>query len=260
MPPPERSPGSVPCRPVARTGPNRIDSFKLETGRLLAGKYVVDSLLGAGWEGEVYKVIERKTGAPRAAKLFFPHRNEGDRAVSLYARKLERLRSCPIILKYHHSEEVTVRDMWVTALVSEFVEGELLEKFIQRQPGRRLPPFEALTLLHTIASGLECVHKMREYHGDMHVGNILVRRIGIGFDARIVDMYDWGKPSAANIQEDVFNLVRILYDMVGGARHYAKQPPEIKAICLGLKRSLIGRKFKTTHALREHLQTFEWSS
>lgn len=220
----------------------------------------MDSLLGAGWEGEVYKVVERKTGAPRAAKLFFPHRNEGDRAVSLYARKLERLRPCPIILKYHHSEEISVQNTWVTALISEFVEGELLEKFVRRQPGRRLAPFEALNLLHTIASGLQCVHKMREYHGDMHVGNILVRRVGIGFDVRIVDMYDWGKPSAANIQEDVFNLVRILYDMVGGPSRYAAQPPEIKYICCGLKRSLIRKRFRTTADLREHLETFDWES
>ncbi len=238
----------------------RIDSFKLAPGRLLAGKYVVDSLLGAGWEGEVYKVVERKTGAPRAAKLFFPHRNVGDRAVSLYAAKLERLRPCPIILKYHHSEEVNVRDTWVTALISEFVEGELLEKFVRRQPGKRLVPFEALNLLYRISSGLECVHKMREYHGDMHVGNILVRRMGVGFDVRIVDMYDWGKPSAANIQEDVFNLVRILYDMVGGAKRYASQPPEIKQICCGLKRSLIRKKFRTTRDLREYLESFTWES
>jgi serine/threonine protein kinase len=231
----------------------------LTQGRLLAGKYFVDSLLGAGWEGEVYKVHERKTGATRAAKLFFPHRNADDRAVSVYAQKLERLRPCPIILKYHHSEDVNVRGAWVTALISEFVEGELLESFVRRQPGKRLRPFEALTLLHAIASGLECVHKMREYHGDMHIGNILVRRIGVGFDVRIVDMYDWGKPTAANIQEDVFNLIRILYDMVGGAKRYASQPPEIKQICCGLKRSLIRKRFRTTRDLREHLESFEWS-
>jgi len=241
-----------------RTTP-RLTTFALPAGRLIAGKYVVESRLGSGYEGEVYKVVERKTGAPRAAKLFFPHRNAGDRAVTTYAKRMERLRRCPIILKYHHSEEIEARGVWTTVMVSEFVEGVLLERFARAQPGGRLRPFEALSLMHEIAAGLECVHRMGEYHGDMHVGNVLVRRVGVRFDVRLVDMYDWGRPSAANIREDVFNLVRILYDITGGPRWYAKQPPEVKAICLGLKRTLIARRFPTTRALREHLESFEWS-
>lgn len=237
---------------------NHIKTFDLAPGRMLAGKYVVVARLGAGWEGEVYKVVEKKTGAPRAAKLFFPQRNERDRAVRAHAQRLERLRPCPIVLKYHHSEEVEAAGVWTTALISEFIEGELLERFIKRHPGGRLRPYEALVLLHAIAVGLECVHAMGEYHGDMHVGNVLVRRVGVRFDARLVDLYDWGKPNAANIREDVFNLVRILYDMTGGAKGYSKQPAEVKAICLGLKRTLIAKKFRSTRALREHLESFAW--
>ncbi len=80
----------------------KIESFDLHAGRVIGGKYVVDGRLGGGWEGEVYKVLERKTGAWRAAKLFFPQRNLGDRAVTFYAKKLERLRKCPIVIQYHH--------------------------------------------------------------------------------------------------------------------------------------------------------------
>ena len=57
----------------------RIESFDLRPGRLIGGKYVVQQRLGGGWEGEVYKVVEERTGAHRAMKIFFPHRNEGDR-------------------------------------------------------------------------------------------------------------------------------------------------------------------------------------
>ena len=50
--------------------------------------------------------------------------------------------------------------------------------------------------------------------------------------------------------------VVLLYDMVGGQRHYAKQPAEIKAVCCGLRHDLITRKFPTAGHLRRHLDTF----
>ena len=48
-------------------------------------------------------------------------------------------------------------------------------------------------------------------------------------------------------------------DVVGGKKHYARQPAEVKEICCGLKRSLIIAKFRTTMQLRQHLETMEWS-
>jgi hypothetical protein len=105
---------------------------------------------------------------------------------------------------------------------------------------------------------VEEIHDMREYHGDLHDGNVLVNRMGVFFDVRVVDFYHWGAPTAAHLRDDVADLVRLLYDAVGGARHYAKQPPEIKSICLGLRRDLIGRAFPTARHLREHLEAVEW--
>jgi len=240
------------------TRANQIESFDLPPGRPIAGRYVVESRLGAGWEGEVYKVVEQRTGAHRAAKLFFPHRNEQDKAVNFYARKLERLRECPIIIQYHNAETFRVQGRQVTALISEYVDGVILDDLIKRQPGKRFRPFEALHLLHALASGLEDVHEMGEYHGDLHSGNVLVKRSGIFFVAKLVDMYHWGRPSAANIREDVINLVRILYDVVGGAQRYSAQPQEIKDICCGLKRGMITKRFPTAAHLREHLEEFAW--
>ena len=67
---------------------------------------------------------------------------------------------------------------------------------------------------------------MREYHGDLHDANVLVKRRGIFFDVKILDFYHWGSPTAAHIRDDVADLVRILYDAVGGKSRYASQPPE----------------------------------
>ncbi|MHC4599607.1 MAG: protein kinase domain-containing protein [Planctomycetota bacterium] len=237
---------------------SKIESFDFETGRVLAGKYVVEGKIGSGWEGEVFKITERTTGVVRAAKFFFPHRNEKNKAVTFYARKLERLRKCPILIRYHHSETIRYRRHLVTCLVSEYVEGELLEDFVKRQPGRRLRIFEGLHLLHTLASGLEIIHAAREYHGDLHDCNVLVRREGIRFVVKVVDFYNWGRPSAAHVHDDVADIIRLFYDAVGGPRRYASQPEEVKAICRGLRRDLIRKHFPTARRLREHLESFSW--
>jgi serine/threonine protein kinase len=235
-----------------------VESFDLEPGRVLARKYEVVSLLGAGWEGEVYKIRERNTRVERAAKLFFPQRNLRNKTSNFYARKLHKLRQCPILIQYHTEETFTFRRIPITVLVSEYVEGELLSDFLKRQPGGRISPFQALHLLHALVVGIECVHRLREYHGDLHTQNVIVSRYGLRFDLKILDMFHWVAPKRENIQDDICDVIRIFYDAIGGAKHYGRQPEEVKAICCGLKRSLILKKFPTTSHLRQHLETMQW--
>ncbi|MBD3367967.1 MAG: protein kinase [Candidatus Eisenbacteria bacterium] len=234
--------------------------IRFAPGDRLAGKYEVVGSLGSGWEGQVYLVKELATGIERAAKFFLPRRNPGNRTLVYHAKKLHRLRHCPIVIQYH-TQETLVRDGYsLTFLVSEFVEGELLSEFLKRQPGRRLQAFEALHLLHCLATGIECIHRMRDYHGDLHVDNIIINRRGLGFDVKLVDVYQWDPPKHENIQEDVFDLIRVFYDALGGRRHYAKQPQEVRDICCGLKRTLIARKFRTAGQLRERLERIRWET
>ena len=235
-----------------------IDRFDINPGRVLARKYEVIRPLGRGWEGEVSLVCEHRTGIERAVKLFYPQRNPGDKIARFYARKLHKLRHCPIAIQYHTRESMTYCKQPITLLVSDFVEGELLSEFLARQRGKRLPPFQALHLLHALASGIECIHKMKEYHGDLHSENIMVQRFGLGFDLKLLDFFHCGLPRPENIRDDVVDLVKLLYEAIGGRKHYSKQPPEIKAVCCGLKRSLILKKFRTAGQLREYLENMEW--
>lgn len=235
-----------------------INSFNLHPGRVLAQKYEVIDLLGAGWEGEVYLIREISTDIERTAKLFFPERNKNNKSIKFYARKLHRLRQCPIVIQYHTSEVIRYQNEEITLLVSEFVEGELLSGFLKRQPGSRLTSFQALHLLHALASGIECIHAMKEYHGDLHTDNIIVQRFGLGFELKLLDFYHWGAPKPINIHEDVVDMVKIFYESIGGAKHYAKQPEQIKLICRGLKHSLILKNFKTAGQLREYLERMSW--
>ena len=236
----------------------RIESFSLQPDTRIADKYHIVHKLGAGWEGEVYKIAECKTGIERAAKLFYPHRNPYNRTSRFYARKLHKLRQCPILIQYHTEEQFAYHDVAVTALISEYVEGELLARFLKRFPGKRLTSFQGIHLLYALVKGIEPIHLRNEYHGDLHTENIIVNRFGLEFDLKLVDMFHWQASKAANRQDDICDLIKILYDAVGGARHYARQPAAVKYLCCGLKRSLILTKFRTATQLRKHLETLRW--
>lgn len=231
-----------------------VESFDLEPGDILVRHFEVIGKLGGGWEGEVYRVREIGTGIDRAAKLFFPHRNVRNQTARFYAKKLHKLRHCPILIQYYSQDEFMLRGHPITVMISEYVEGEPLARFLKNQPGQRLSPFQALHLLHTLAEGVAPIHQSREYHGDLHSENVLVRRRALGFELKLLDLFHLGPSSAANIAEDVIDLVRLFYEATGGRKHYARQPPEVKEIVCGLKRSLILKKFRTAGQLRDYLR------
>ena len=53
-------------------------------------------------------------------------------------------------------------------------------------------------------------------------------------------------------------MIHIFYEMIGGQKHYAKQPKAVKDIINGLKRTLILKKFRSATQLREYIETMQW--
>jgi len=93
----------------------RTSWFGLGPGGELGPHHEVVECLGRGWEGEVYRVLETATGIERAAKLFYPRRNPRGRALKRYARKLNKLRSVPAIIQYHHRGTAAIRKRYPNA-------------------------------------------------------------------------------------------------------------------------------------------------
>jgi tRNA A-37 threonylcarbamoyl transferase component Bud32 len=240
--------------------PSKVKRFDFQPGRTIAGKYVIERLLGSGWEGEVYVITERSTGIQRAAKFYYPHRDPTGKAAIAYARKLDALRHCPILMQYHHQEIVQVKGKRVMVVISELVEGQKLSEFLESQPRHRLSTFEALHVLYTLTRGIAPIHARGEYHGDIHDDNIMIRRVGIGFDVKLLDFFDLGRPTRSKIHKDVLNLIQVFYTIVGGREQYARQPKVVKDIIRGQKDSLILARFASAGDIARHLETLEWEN
>lgn len=238
----------------------KVEEFNFRAGRVLGGRYTTVSKLGSGWEGEVYQVQEVHTGIMRAAKLFYPHRNEKLKVSTRYAKKLNKLSNCPIVMNYHTQDIMTFRGHKVACLISEFIEGEILYDFIKRHRGGRIGVFQGLHLLYALVLGVESIHLSGEYHGDLHLENIIVKRAGLGFDLKVIDMHHWGDSKKDNREEDIIKLINLFYECLGGKKNYKLHPPGIKHIIKGQKRSLILQEFRTISHLRVYLETLDWGT
>jgi tRNA A-37 threonylcarbamoyl transferase component Bud32 len=230
----------------------------LNPGRLLGTNYVVVEFLGNGWEGEVYKIEERNTGIPRAAKIFYDRAKVSESKLRRYAQKMYKLRSCSIVTQYHHRDKMRIEGKQVEVLISDFIEGVMLSTFLGQQRQKRLLPFEALHVLHAVVSGIEQIHALGEYHGDIHSDNVMINRQGIGFEIHLLDFFDLGRPSRQKVQADVYDLIALLYEMIGEQSGYSKASNEIRQIVLGRKHTLIRQRFRTAGDLRAALENLVW--
>ncbi len=233
-------------------------TFGFQPGDILADKYEIINFIGGGYEGQVFRIRELKTKIERAAKIFYPERNVRNRTVTTYAKKLHKLRNCPSLIQYHNIEKIEHEGKSLTVFISEYVEGQMLTNFLKGYRGKRLPIYQGLHLLYALTLSIESIHAAGEYHGDLHAGNVIIRHANYKFDIILLDLFHFGKSSKVNLQNDIIEIIKIFYDVIGGQKMYAKHPRFVKSICCGLKRTLILKKFRTASQLRKYLESNDW--
>lgn len=245
---------------------NRVRSYNFSPGRILARKYEVVAAVGKDSDGmsELYMLHERATGIDRTARFFFPDRHADNKIAAHYAQKLHRLRHCDILMQYRTQETISVAGTAVTFLVSDHVEGQFLREHLALRPFKRLSSFEGLHLLHALASGVEQVHRAGDFHGALHADNIMVRRFGLGFKVKLLDVTpgtDRELPPAQvrlRWRSDVFDLISIFHEAIGGDAFQGKIPRALNDLLCDLNRIEIEQRFRDASDLKHALENLSW--
>lgn len=140
--------------------------------------YRILSPLGAGGMGEVYLAEDPRLGRKVAVKLL-PARFTAEPArVSRFEREARAvsLLNHPNILTIYEIGAAATAAGRLHYIVTEFVEGETLRAWLERQG--RLPLGEALSFAAQVAGALEATHAAGVTHRDIKPENVMLRPDG----------------------------------------------------------------------------------
>ncbi|MFO0579741.1 MAG: serine/threonine-protein kinase [Polyangia bacterium] len=182
-------------------------------GRTIAGRYRVESLLGKGGMGAVYRVEHLSIRKPMALKVL------SDRMMSVPVVVARFEREAKLAAHLDHPNVVSASDYGKTEdgryyLVLEYVEGKELREVLDAGP---LPPSRALYIARQIASALTRSQALGIVHRDLKPENImLVRRDG---NDDFVKVLDFG-----------LALLSRHLESAGGDEHTAPTAPKITKV------------------------------
>ena len=188
------------------------------------GPYRIESKLGEGGMGEVFRAVDTRLGRSVAIKI----------AQEQFSSRFER--EARAIASLNHPNICTVHDVGPNYLVMELVEGETLAARLKSGP---LPMNTALVYASQIAAALAEAHAKDIVHRDVKPGNIMIARSGIkvldfglaksGQDRTVtVSRTVMGTPGymapeqrdgkPADARSDIYSFGCVLYEMLAGGK------------------------------------------
>src|SRR6185437_459530 len=208
--------------------------------QVLADRYVVERVLGAGGMATVYLAQDRKHRRPVALKVLHPHL-----AANLGPERF--LREINIAASLQHPHIVPLYDSGQANgnlyYVMPYVDGESLRQRMERE--RQLPLEDALRLTRAMAAALDYAHRHGVVHRDikpenvmLHDGEAMVADFGIakaltaasdvsltqtgmamGTAAYMSPEQAMGEPEIDG-RTDIYSLGCVLYEMLAGQAPY----------------------------------------
>src|SRR6185437_11321740 len=212
------------------------------------GPYEIQSQLGAGGMGEVYRARDTRLGRIVAVKILPSHLSDSSEAKQRFDREAKSISSL------NHPNICTLYDVGqhdgVDFLIMEFLEGETLADRLMKGP---IPPGNVLEYGVEICEGLETAHRSGVVHRDLKPENIMLTKSGAklmdfglaketmsrSLDASagttvasgltekgmIVGTFKYMSPEQlqgheADARSDIFALGAVLYEMITGKRAF----------------------------------------
>jgi len=138
------------------------------------GPYSIESRLGQGGMGVVYRAIDKELGRPVAIKVLHPHLLRHENLKQRFRREAR------MHAKVMHPNIVTLLSLFEDethmALIMELIEGEDLKAYLKSHPDLSLE--KKLSIAIDILTGLEAAHHFDMVHRDLKPANVLVSNKG----------------------------------------------------------------------------------
>jgi serine/threonine protein kinase len=164
----------------------------VEIGTELNQTYRIDSPIGVGGMGEVFKGHNIQTGDPVAIKIVLPEFARDEMIIGLFrkeARILNHLNHDAIVRYHVFSIDPAIERPY---LAMEFVDGPSLAAHVRTNP---LAASDFMPLLQRLADALHKAHEAGVIHRDMSPDNVILPG-GSVKDAKIID---FGIARSANV-------------------------------------------------------------
>ena len=154
-------------------------------GELLAGKYRLDSLLGSGGVGDVYRAQNTLMGRTVAIKLLKPEHVTDENVVNRFLREARAANMA------RHPNVVDVLDVGrdeqgLPFIVQEFLEGYDLGKKLERVGGP-LPVNDVLDLMIPVTQAVGLAHARGVVHRDLKPENVFLAHVGGDIIPKLLD-------------------------------------------------------------------------
>jgi hypothetical protein len=182
-----REPVSAPERP-ATAWADRQWTASPRVGEVLCGRYELQSALGSGGMGTVYRALDRGRAALGldqayvAVKVLHEEHTRRPELVAAFVREFEFTQglSHPNVVNVH---EIHQRGEMVF-FAMELLLGAHLNQIIARTSGRPLPRPQILAIVRDVGAALIHAHARGVVHGDLKPQNIMITDDG---DVRVLD-------------------------------------------------------------------------